>query len=86
MSTKSINVENLGEGLRVVYDTDKITLKVYAKDGYDIDNLADADVTASIDVNNKKEGDYQVTLSVNLPEGYGLLETPQADVHIYQLQ
>ncbi len=86
VQTKEIQVENLDENLRLTFDTDKVTVKVYALSGYEIDQLDDAQITVSLDVEDRTEGDYTLGLDVNLPTGYTVLETPQVLVHITELK
>ena len=84
VQTKNIGINNLEDNLRLVFDTDKVVVRVK---GYNtnLDSLTVKDLEISVDMTGKKAGDYEVELNVKLPYGCELLEPVTALVHVSEL-
>jgi YbbR domain-containing protein len=81
LPTKDIEVENVDEDLQVTFDTDKIEVRI-SENGASLDDLDVEDIHASINLKGKKEGSYEVPVTVELPDGYTLVEEVLAEVKI----
>lgn len=84
LSANEIEVDNKPSDLQFAFDTDSISVKVKAVDG-DIDEFDVSDIKASIDLDGKTEGSYEVPVTVKLPKGYELLEDVTTDVTISEI-
>ena len=84
LPANEIEVKNRPSDLHFAFDTDSISVKVKAVDG-DIDEFDVADIKASIDLDGKTEGSYEVPVTVKLPKGYELLEDVTTDVTISEI-
>nr|WP_294528053.1 CdaR family protein [uncultured Blautia sp.] len=84
LPANEIEVKNRPSDLQFAFDTDSISVKVKAVDG-DIDEFDVADIKASIDLDGKTEGSYEVPVTVKLPKGYELLEDVTTDVTISEI-
>lgn len=79
--TKDILVRNLSSQLQVVFETDKIEIRVLeAADDLPILNLTE--IEAYIDLDKKEAGSYEVPVSFVLPEGYSLVDEVNAEIRI----
>lgn len=81
VATSKIKVKNQPNNLQVTFETDKIEIRVKAKEGSLEDFDAEA-VEATIDLEDKKEGSYDVPVKIMLPEGYELLKGVTTGVQI----
>ena len=81
ISTKDITVENAPSDLEVVFETDRIEIRVQ-ENGSSLDELDIKDIEASIDLTEKEAGSYQIPVEITLPEGYSLVSTVHADVKL----
>lgn len=84
LPANEIEVKNRPSDLQFAFDTDSISVKVKAVDG-DIDEFDVKDIKASIDLDGKAEGSYEVPVTVKLPKGYELLEDVTTDVTISEI-
>ena len=84
LPANEIEVDNKPSDLQFAFDTDSISVKVKAVDG-DIDEFDVSDIKASIDLDGKTEGSYEVPVTVKLPKGYELLEDVTTDVTISEI-
>lgn len=81
ISTRDITVKNAPSGLEVVFETDRIEIRV-RENGNTLDNLNLSDIKASIDLSGKKEGSYKISVQITLPEGYTLVNEISTDVKL----
>ncbi len=80
--TKNIEVKNKPDDLQVTFETAQIELRIKS-DTKDMDDLdAQKDIKLSIDLDGKKEGNYEVPVKVVLPEGYETVEDVTTEVVI----
>ena len=84
LPANEIEVDNKPSDLQFAFDTDSISVMVKAVDG-DIDEFDVSDIKASIDLDGKTEGSYEVPVTVKLPKGYELLEDVTTDVTISEI-
>ncbi|MGI6010628.1 MAG: YbbR-like domain-containing protein [Ruminococcus sp.] len=85
MATRDITIQNLDDKLRLVFDTDSVTLRVQESGG-DISTLTANDISLSVNMDGREEGDYEVELNVKLPEGFELVEPVKTLVHVSELE
>ncbi len=71
--TTSITGQNVQEGLQLVYETEKVQIRI-REDGKELDQLRTGDIRASVDLTGKTEGSYQIPVKIELPVGYALVE------------
>lgn len=82
MDVEQIQKMNLAEDLTLSYDQSTVPIRIKASD-HNLDQFDPAAmVQASIDLSNKGEGDYPVTVNVSLPEGYELVDRVSTVVHL----
>lgn len=81
---KNISITNLEENLRLVFDTDKVVVRIKGYNAY-LDSLNVDDLIVSVDMTDRTAGDYEVELNVKLPYGCELLEPAAALVHVSEL-
>lgn len=81
ISTKDITVKNAPSNLEVVFETDKIEIRV-RENGASLDSLKVSDIQASINLDGKKAGSYQIPVEVVLPDGYTLVSEINTDVKL----
>jgi YbbR domain-containing protein len=74
-------VKNVDEDLQVTFDTDKIEVRI-SEDGASLDELNVDDIHASINLKGQKEGSYEVPVTIELPEGYMLVDEVLTEVKI----
>ncbi|MGI6007859.1 MAG: YbbR-like domain-containing protein [Ruminococcus sp.] len=85
LSTRDIEINNLDDKLRLVFDTDSVTVGV-KESGGQIESLTADDISLSVDMSGQEEGDYEVQLQVGLPNGFELLEPVETLVHVSELE
>lgn len=80
--TKNIEVKNKPDDLQVTFETAQIELRIKS-DTENMDDLdAQKDIKLSIDLDGKKEGNYEVPVKVVLPDGYETVEDVTTEVVI----
>lgn len=81
--TKEIEVKNKPDDLQVTFETAQIAIRIKS-DSKDLDDLdVTKDIKASIDLEDKKEeGNYEVPVTVSLPDGYEIVENVSTEVVI----
>lgn len=80
--TKNIEVKNKPDDLQVTFETAQIELRIKS-DTKNMDDLdAQKDIKLSIDLDGKKEGNYEVPVKVVLPDGYETVEDVITEVVI----
>lgn len=81
LSTKSITRNNLEDGYTAVFSDTAVDIRVKASSEM-LDSIKASDITASVDLSGLAEGDYDVPVSVVLPDGYTLAENVTTPVTI----
>ena len=82
LPTKNIEVKNKPKDLQVTFETAQIEVRIKS-DNKDLDDLNnDKDIKASIDLDGKKEGSYEVPVKIVLPDGYETVEDVTTEVVI----
>lgn len=80
--TKEIEVKNKPDDLQVTFETAQIAIRIKL-DSKDLDDLdVTKDIKASIDLEDKEEGNYEVPVTVSLPDGYEIVENVSTEVVI----
>lgn len=80
--TKNIEVKNKPSDLQVTFETAQIAVRIKS-DTNDMDDLnAQKDIKASIDLDGKEEGNYEVPVKIVLPDGYETVENVTTEVVI----
>ena len=80
--TKNIEVKNKPDDLQVTFETAQIELRIKS-DTKNMDDLdAQKDIKLSIDLDGKKEGNYEVPVKVVLPDVYETVEDVTTEVVI----
>lgn len=80
--TKEIEVKNKADDLQVTFETAQIAIRIKS-DSKDLDDLdVTKDIKASIDLEDKEEGNYEVPVTVSLPNGYEIVENVSTEVVI----
>ena len=81
--TTSIIGQNIPQGLQLVYETEKIQIRIRENSG-SLDQLKESDIKASVDLTGKTEGSYQVPVKIELPQGYSLVEQQNTMVKLVE--
>lgn len=71
----SITVNNKAEDLTLVFESEKVVVRIRGKDEAAFAQLAEGDVKASIDVADLGEGEHEVPLTVTAPDGFEVLDS-----------
>lgn len=80
--TEEIEVKNKPDDLQVTFETAQIAIRIKS-DSKDLDDLdVTKDIKASIDLEDKEEGNYEVPVTVSLPDGYEIVENVSTEVVI----
>lgn len=80
--TKEIEVKNKPDDLQVTFETAQIAIRIKS-DSKDLDDLdVTKDIKASIDLEDKEEGNYEVPVTVSLPDGYEIVKNVSTEVVI----
>ena len=80
--TKEIEVKNKPDDLQVTFETAQIAIRIKS-DSKDLDDLdVTKDIKASIDLEDKEEGNYEVPVTVSLQDGYEIVENVSTEVVI----
>lgn len=85
VATRDIAIENLDDKLRLVFDTDSVTVRV-RETGGQINDLTAAEISLSADMKDRGAGDYEIQLEADLPDGYELLVPVKTLVHVSELE
>ena len=81
LSTTEIEVKNLPKDMQAAFDTDKIEIRIQ-EDGEAEEELNTSDIAASIDLEDMEEGSYEIPVTIELPEGYGLVDEVTTGIRI----
>lgn len=84
ISTKDIAKNNLADDMQVMFETDKIEIRIKGVEK-SLDDLDETRISASIDLKDKGEGSYKIFVRVELPDGYELVESPFAEVKVSKI-
>lgn len=80
--TKEIEIKNPPKGLQVTFETAQIEVRIKAED-HDLKGLdIEKDIKASIDLDGKEEGNYEVPVKIELPDGYEVVNKVTTEVVI----
>ena len=82
--TKNIKVKDLEDGMQAAFDEAQIEVRV-KKTEEDLEGLKVKDIEASIDLADKKEGSYEVPVSIKIPEGYELVDEVTTGVEVSKI-
>lgn len=85
VATRDIAIENLDDKLRLVFDTDSVTVRV-RETGGQINDLTADEISLSADMKDRGAGDYEIQLEADLPDGYELLAPVKTLVHVSELE
>ncbi len=85
VATRDITIENLDDKLRLVFDTDSVTVRV-RETGGQINDLTADEISLSADMKDRGAGDYEIQLEADLPDGYELLAPVKTLVHVSELE
>ena len=85
VATRDITIENLDDKLRLVVDTDSVTVRV-RETGGQINDLTADEISLSADMKGRGAGDYEIQLEADLPDGYELLVHVKTLVHVSELE
>lgn len=84
LDTNDIKVKNQSEGTQVVFGMDKIEVRIKRTDESD-ETLETSMIQASVDLDGKKKGTYELPVKIKLPDGYELVEPITAEVEISEI-
>ena len=79
--TKNIVVNHAPDGMQVSFDTANIEVRVQKTDT-SLDDLTEEQIEASIDLSDVKEGSYEVPVSIQIPDGYELVDDVTTGVEV----
>ena len=82
--TKNITVENQPDGMQVAFDTANIEVRIKKSDE-SLDDLTEDEIKASIDLDGKEEGSYEVPVNVSVPKGYELVDEVTTGVEVSRI-
>jgi YbbR domain-containing protein len=82
--TSNIQVNHKPDDLQMAFDIDRIEVRIEALDGV-VEDLKEEDIQASIDLDGKEEGSYEVPVEISLPEGYQLISDVTTEVRISRI-
>ena len=77
-------MKNLSENLQVTFDTAAIDIRL-KKDDESLDDPDEESIKASIDLEGREEGSYEVPVDITLPEGYELVDDVVAEINISEI-
>lgn len=84
LATNEIKVKNPPDDLQVTFDSAKIEVRVKAADG-SLEDFDENKIKASIDLEDKEVGSYEVPVDIILPKGYELVGDVYTDVKISEV-
>ena len=79
--TKNIVVNHAPDGMQVSFDTANIEVRVQKTDS-SLDDLTEDQIKASIDLSDVKEGSHEVSVSIEIPDGYELVDDVTTGVEV----
>lgn len=82
--TKNIVVNNAPDQMQVAFDMAMIEVRVKKTDE-NLDDLKESDIQASIDLEGREEGSYEVPVDIQLPEGYELVDEVTTGIEVSRI-
>ena len=79
--TKNIVVNHAPDGMQVSFDTANIVVRVQKTDS-SLDDLTEDQIKASIDLSDVGEGSHEVPVSIEIPDGYELVDDVTTGVEV----
>ncbi|MCI5901979.1 MAG: CdaR family protein [Blautia sp.] len=79
--TSEIEVKNKPEDMQIIFDIDKIEIRVKADDG-NLEDFDESRLKASVNLDGMEEGDYTIPVDIVLPEGYSLIEKVKTEIRV----
>ena len=79
--TKNIVVNHAPDGMQVSFDTAHIEVRVQKTDS-SLDDLTEDQIKASIDLSDVGEGSHEVPVSIEIPDGYELVDDVTTGVEV----
>lgn len=79
--TKNIVVNHAPDGMQVSFDTANIEVRVQKTDS-SLDDLTEDQIKASIDLSDVGEGSHEVPVSIEIPDGYELVDDVTMGVEV----
>lgn len=79
--TKNIVVNHAPDGMQVSFDTANIEVRVQKTES-SLDDLTEDQIKASIDLSGVKEGSHEVPVSIEIPDGYELVDDVTTGVEV----
>ena len=79
--TNDIDVRNKPKNLQVTFDIARIEVRVNSEE-FNVSDLKMEDIKTYIDLEDKEEGNYEIEVQVELPDGYELVEKVKTEVKI----
>lgn len=79
--TKNIVVNHAPDGMQVSFDTANIEVRVQKTES-SLDDLTEDQIKASIDLSDVKEGSHEVPVSIEIPDGYELVDDVTTGVEV----
>lgn len=83
LDVENINETGLSENLTFSYDKPTLPVRIKAPDDL-LETFDPASIQASIDLSDKGEGDYPITLNITLPDGCELVDPVTTTIHLKQ--
>lgn len=84
-STADIEIRNLSKGMQAVFATAVLEIRV-KKTEQGLEALdPKEDIKASVNLEDKEAGSYEVPVEIELPEGYELVKDEQAEIKISEI-
>ena len=83
--TSRITVENLADGMQAAFSLEKIEIRVRAVGDTDLDSFRVKQVKASVDLEGENEGTRDFPVSIELPEGFELIDEVTAQLTISEV-
>lgn len=81
LDVDQIETENLSPYLTVLYDQTQISVRIKASNT-NLDNLDLSSIKASINLGGMSAGDYEVSVEVELPDNYELVDEVKTTIHL----
>ena len=85
VKTSDIEVNDLGENLRLGFNQDTVTVRVKATQT-ELSSLTADQIKVSIDLKDKLAGEYTLPVTVTLPDGYEQVETTVTTVQLTKVE
>lgn len=84
VSTGNIKVKNKPDDLQVAFEIAEVEVRVKAEDG-NFEGFRPDSIKASIDMEDREEGNYEVPVKITLPDGYELLNDVSIEVKVSKI-